>query len=165
MQEKDFEELYAACAPRLVRAVYAVTGDLGDSQDVVNEAFACAWSRRRSFGEVDSPEAWLRTVAMRLAVSRWRRARTGALAWRRHGPPDPVPELSPDSVALVRALRALPEAQRVAVVLHYFYDLPLERIAAETSTTPSSVKSRLFRARASLEHLLTDPVEETTDVR
>src|SRR4051794_13948909 len=76
MTESEFVELWSACAPRLVRAVYAITGDVGEAHDVVSEAFARAWARRRAFAQVDEPEAWLRTVAVRLAVSRWRKART-----------------------------------------------------------------------------------------
>lgn len=163
MTESEFEQLYAACAPRLVRAVYAVTGDLGEAQDVVSETFMRAWSSRGSLGRVEQPEAWLRTVAVRLAVSRWRRTRTAAAAWRRRAPSDRVPEISPDSVALVTALRALPDAQRVAVVLHYYYDLPLEQIAAETESSLSAVKSRLSRARTALAALLSDsPVKGTS---
>nr|WP_231127613.1 MULTISPECIES: sigma-70 family RNA polymerase sigma factor [Motilibacter] len=152
--------MYAACAPRLVRAVYAVTGDMNEAQDVVNEAFMRAWAARRSLGRVDQPEAWLRTVAVRLAVSRWRRTRTAAAAWLRKDIAEAVPEVSPDSVALVAALRQLPDTQRVAVVLHYFYDLPLARIATETNSSLSAVKSRLSRARTTLAVLLADPAPQ-----
>ncbi|RZS87320.1 RNA polymerase sigma-70 factor (ECF subfamily) [Motilibacter rhizosphaerae] len=162
MTEDEFSQLYAASQPRLVRAVYAVTGDLGEAQDVVSETFVRAWTKRRTLGDVDAPEAWLRTVALRLAVSRWRRARTSAAAWRRHGPPPDVPGLSPDSVALVAALQRLPDAQRVVTVLHYLYDLPLEQIAVETSTSLGSVKSRLFRARSALAPLLDDSLHDPT---
>ena len=157
MTDAEFEQMYVAFAPRLVRAVYAVTGDIGEAQDVVAETFMRAWSSRRSFGRVDQPEAWLRTVAVRLAISRWRRTRAAAAAWNRKDASQVVPEVSPDSVALVAALRHLPDAQRVAVVLHYFYDLSLEQIAAETESTLSAVKSRLSRARAALAVLLADP--------
>lgn len=162
MTEAEFEQLYAASAPRLLRAVYAVTADLGEAQDVVHETFLRAWSARRTFAAVDQPEAWLRTVAVRLAVSRWRRARTAASAWRRTGEAGVVPEISPDSVALVAALRTLSDAQRVALVLHYFYDLPLEQIATETGSSVTAVKSRLLRGRTALAGLLHDPASEET---
>jgi len=164
MTEAEFEQLYTHFAPSLTRAVLALTGDLGEAQDVVQETFTRAWTRRATFSAIAEPHAWLRTVAMRLAVSRWRRTRNSARAWLLRRDEQDAGEISPDSVALVTALQGIPHAQRTAVVLHYLYDLPLDQIAEETSSSVASVKSRLFRARRSLAHLLTDQLEETPHV-
>ena len=59
--------------PRLVGQLAGVTGDPAEAEDVVMEAFARAAPRRSSFHEADNPEAWLRTVAVNVARSRWRR--------------------------------------------------------------------------------------------
>jgi DNA-directed RNA polymerase specialized sigma24 family protein len=40
-----FDAFYAASAPRLVRQLHAMTGDLTEAQDCVQEAFARAWQR------------------------------------------------------------------------------------------------------------------------
>lgn len=101
----------------------------------------------------------MRRVAWRLAVSRLRRARVGVGLLRRQGPPPDEPALSPDRVALLAALRQLPEAQRRAVVLHHLCDLSVEQVAAETGAPTGTVKARLSRGRTALALLLTDPVE------
>ncbi len=150
--------------PTADRAVFAVTADMGEAQDVVSETFVRAWDSRRSLATVDHPHAWLRTVAMRLAVSRWRRARSAATAWRRHGAIPDQAELSGDNVALVAALRQLPEAQRVAIVLHYLYDLPVAQVAEETASSVGAVKTRLSRARTALAFLL-NPTADPEDSR
>lgn len=75
MTEEEFDAFYTAAFPRLVGQLYAFTGDHGEAQDVVQEAFVRAWDRRSSFDAAQAPEAWIRTVATRLAVSRFRRAR------------------------------------------------------------------------------------------
>lgn len=81
---------------------------------------------------------------------------------------DPAPERSvagpsPDRVAVAAALRRIPEAQRVAIVLHYFCDLSLAQIAVETGVPIGTVKARLSRARASLALSLAErPMEETS---
>ena len=159
MTPEEFDAFYAASARRLVSQVYAMTGDLAEAQDAVQEAFVRAWDHRRRLDSADRPEAWVRTVAYRIAVSRWRKARSSALAWRRHGEPGHVPEPDPTSTVLVAALRRLPEAQRRAIVLHHLCDLSVEQVAHETGSPVGTVKARLSRGRAALAQLMTDPTE------
>jgi RNA polymerase sigma-70 factor (ECF subfamily) len=154
--EDEFDAFYLASYSRLVAALFAMTGDLAEAQDVVQDAFVRAWDRRRQLSTVDHPEAWVRTVAWRLAVSRFRRARTGLRAWRRHGPPPDVAGPDVHHPALVAALRRIPEAQRQAIVLHHLCDLPVEQVAAEVGAPVGTVKARLSRGRAALAQHLTD---------
>jgi RNA polymerase sigma-70 factor, ECF subfamily len=126
----SFEEVYAADGPRLVTELYAVTGSLAEAEDVVQEAFVRAYGRWSKVEALDAPSAWIRRVALNLAMSRFRALRRAARhAPRLHGRPEedrPVPE---DTVALVAALGALPLRQRAAIVLHYWADLPVAEIA------------------------------------
>ena len=151
-----FDAVYDAAFARLVAQVTALTGDVTESQDVCQEAFVRAWQRWDHVGSLDVPEAWVRRVAFRLAVSRWRRARTRASALLRAGPAPDVPALSPDAVALVAALRRLPGAQREALVLHHVADLPVAEVARATSAPEGTVKARLSRGRTTLAGLLAD---------
>ena len=66
-------EVYATSYRRLVGQVTGVTGDPVEAQDAVMEAFARAVSSGRSFLVADDPEAWLRTVAVDVTRTRWRR--------------------------------------------------------------------------------------------
>ena len=152
----DFDAFYTASGPRLVRQLHAMTGSLGDAQDCVQEAFARAWQRWDAVRGYDNPEAWVRSVAWRLAVSRFRRVTTGARALRRHGVPDDVPGLTPDRVALVAALGRIPAAQRRAVVLHHVAGLSVQEVAEETGAPVGTVKARLSRGRAALAALLSE---------
>ncbi len=68
--EEEFDVFYAAAFPRLVGQLYALTGDHSEAQDVVQEAFVRAWDRRGALLAEGAPEAWIRTVAVRLAVCR-----------------------------------------------------------------------------------------------
>ncbi len=77
MNEQEFDEFYAGSFPRLVGQLYAMTGSFAEAQDCVQEAFVRAWQHRKELAVVASPEAWVRTCAWRLAVSRrQRRCRT-----------------------------------------------------------------------------------------
>ena len=158
MDEREFDELYDASFRRLVAQVYALTGDLEEARDCVQEAFVKAWSHRRRLeraGSSGHPEAWVRTVAYRIAVSRWRRVKRGRRdPDRALAAPLTTGPLGPDHVAVVAALRQLPEEQRRALVLHHLADLPVADIARQEGTPVGTVKARLSRGRAALALLL-----------
>lgn len=151
-------DLYAGSYRRLVGQLAAMVGDVGEAEDLVQEAFVRAagqWSRLERY---DNPEAWLRTVAMNLARSRWRRGKRAAAALvRLRTNAEHVPAPTPEHVTLVAALRTLPAAQREALVLFHIADLPIDDIARELGVPSGTVKARLSRGRAALAALLDEP--------
>lgn len=161
MSAQEFDVFYANTYSRLVGQLYAMTGDYAEAQDVVQEAFAKAWDRLASFSAGDSPEAWVRTVAWRLAVSRFRRAKRALELLGSNYVERQVAEPTPERAALVAALRTLPERQRRAIVLHYLCDLSVDQVAAETGSPAGTVKVWLARGRAALARQLSG--EERND--
>jgi RNA polymerase sigma-70 factor (ECF subfamily) len=148
--ETSFDAFYRASRQRLFDTLYALTGNPAEAQDVVHEAYARAWQRWSKVGEYGDPEAWVRTVARRIAVSRWRRTRNRLVAHRRAGEPPPLPGPTPDRLMLVAALAKLSVAQRTAIVLHHLLGLPVAEVAAETGVPEGTVKARLSRGRRAL---------------
>jgi RNA polymerase sigma-70 factor (ECF subfamily) len=161
----EFNAFYLGSAQRITRQLVLLTGDRMEAEDVTQEAFERAWLRWSTVRDCRSPEGWVRTVAQRLAISRWRRVRNTATAWRRHGPPPDQPELDPQHVALMSALGKLPVKQRQAVVLYHLVDLSVEEVAAETGSSVSAVKKQLERGRAALADLLGDSDSDASQVR
>ncbi|MEU0962571.1 SigE family RNA polymerase sigma factor [Micromonospora sp. WMMD1076] len=157
---EDFDAFYTATARRVVHHVYALCGDLAEAQDVTQEAYARAWQRWSTVGAYEDPEGWVRTVAWRLTANRWRGLRRWFAARARLGRETPAPGPNPDRVALLAALRRLPDAQRLVVVLHHLHDLPVAEIARTSGMPEGTVKSYLSRGRAALAVLLTDDKEE-----
>ena len=154
--EADFAEFYAATWSRTLAVTYAMTGDRGAAEELAQEAYVRAWSRWRTVSGYEQPAAWVRQVATRLSVSRWRRRKVAA-AWfarNRHervvDPPDET------SAALVQALLLIPEAQRRAIVLHHLADLPVDEVARIEHTPVGTIKARLSRGRTSLAALLAE---------
>ena len=161
MTEEEFDAFYAASFRRLVSQVYAMIGSRDEAQECVQEAFVRAWSHRSKIDAGNAPEAWVRTTAYRLAVSRWRRRK---LAER--SPDRAAQETgfagSPNEtrVALMAALQQLPDEQRRAIVLHHICDLPVKDVASEVGVPEGTIKARLSRGRTALAALLGD--EPTT---
>jgi RNA polymerase sigma-70 factor, ECF subfamily len=157
-------QAYQAYYRRLVAAVYALTGDYAEAQDLVQEAYARALARPKVFLDVADPEAWLRTVAMNLARTRWRRhrlfdtlVRTGRVART----PESVPGADPDRVALVTALQRLSRATREAIVLHHLADMSVHDVAEAMGVPVGTVKARLSRGRAMLATMLSEHADDT----
>jgi RNA polymerase sigma-70 factor, ECF subfamily len=165
MAERDFDEFFASNYGRLVVQMYAVTGNLADAEDAVQEAFTRASVRWGRIGGYDSPEGWVRRVALNLAFTGLRRARRLLEVLSRVPAPPPVPPLPADSLALVEALKALPLGFRQVLVLHYLADLPVERVAGELGIAVGTAKSRLSRAREALARQLVDGGEEVASGR
>lgn len=149
----SLRDVFDASYRKLVVQLYAITSNFDEAEDVVQEAFVRAAASGRRFLRVENPEAWLRTTAIHVHRSRWRKLRNGKRARDRMVVPRDPAALE-DHVAIISALRALPEAQRQVIALHYLADLPVHEIAEELGVPPGTVKSRLSRGRDALAALL-----------
>ncbi|MEO3775350.1 SigE family RNA polymerase sigma factor [Micromonospora sp. B11E3] len=159
-----FDEFYRGSRQRLLGFVYVLTGNLAEAQDAVQEAYIRAWQRWSTVSRYDDPEAWVRVVASRIAVSRWRSLRSRARAYLRHGVQETAPPPNTDTVEVVAALRRLPEEQRIALALYYLLGMPVAEVARETAAPVGTVKARLSRGRAALAGLLAvSDLEEAAD--
>jgi RNA polymerase sigma-70 factor, ECF subfamily len=157
LDEDEFDEFYSASYRRVCGQVFAMIGNVDEAQECTQEAFAKAWAHRRRLDRGGQPEAWVRTVAYRMAVSRWRRVqRSRRPADRALSPRLTAEAPSVAPVAVTEALRRLPEAQRRVLVLHHLADLSVREIAAELGVPEGTVKARLSRGRAQLRTLLDD---------
>jgi RNA polymerase sigma-70 factor, ECF subfamily len=155
----EFDAFYAATSRRLVGQLFAMTGDLGEAEDALQEAYIRAWQQWPKIGAYANPEGWVRSVAFKLCVNAWWKTRNRLTAHRRAAPRSEAgsgSELGPDLLALVRALRQLPERQRRVLVLHYVADLTVEQITRETGMPAGTVKSYLSRGRAALAPLVSE---------
>jgi RNA polymerase sigma-70 factor (ECF subfamily) len=146
---QNVEALYRADADRLWRAVYAYAADPDVASESVAEAYAQALRRGSA---VRDPAAWIWRTAFRIAA--------GALKSRRAGdrlsvsPAEHVDRYAdPD---LLDALQALPEAQRAALILFYYADLPVSAIAHRLGSNALAVRANLSRGRRRLHALLGD---------
>jgi RNA polymerase sigma-70 factor (ECF subfamily) len=162
----DFEAFYVRTGRHMLTVAYSFTGNWGDAEDLVQNAYVAAYRRWHVVGTYDDPAAWVRRVLTNAAVSRWRglgreldvRRRLAA----RSGPA--TADDAPDDERFWAALRSLPRQQMAVAVLHYVDDQSIESIAAALGCTAGTVKTQLFRARQRLAVLLGTDEEGTEDV-
>jgi RNA polymerase sigma-70 factor (sigma-E family) len=151
----EFDQWVAARGPALLRLAYVLTGNRADAEDAVQDALARALPRWEHIRTVGDPDAYVRRMVVNAHTSWWRRFRKRET---------PVAEAFTDGRSDVpatderdrvwRACLALPEAQRVAVVLRYYEQLEYAEIAALTGVAKGSVRSRVSRGLATLRTLL-----------
>jgi RNA polymerase sigma-70 factor (ECF subfamily) len=148
----NLQEVFDASYRRLVVQLYAVVGNAGEAEDLVQDAFVRASASGSRFLKVENPEAWLRRTAINLHRNRWRKLRN----YSRIRPELETRETRRDLPGLeehlivVDALRHVPAPQREVLALHYLADLPVAEIASSLGVPEGTVKSRLMRGREAL---------------
>ncbi|MDX6284635.1 MAG: hypothetical protein QOG53_120 [Frankiales bacterium] len=146
----DYDAFFRTEYGQVVRVVQGVLGDRARAEEVAQEAFVRLLVRWDKVATYERPDAWVRRVAVRLAVRVSRRDRMRTVLERRVEPP--VEKQSSSEV--FRLLDRLPRAQRVAIVLHYLEDRPVSDIAAVLGCAEVTARVHLHRARRRLEELL-----------
>jgi RNA polymerase sigma-70 factor (sigma-E family) len=151
-RDARFTEFVRTRQMALLRFAWLVSGrSPAHAEDLVQEALTRLYGR---WSRVTDPEAYARTAIYRLNVSVWRalRRETSPDAAFDAGRPDERLEAIDGDAALVRAVRALPPKQRLAVVLKYWCDYDDAHIAEVLGcaqvTVRSTVRRGLLRLRA-----------------
>jgi len=155
-QERDFASFYVNTWGRTVACAFAVTAELAAAEDCAQEAYSRAWSRWSRLDAYEDPAGWVRQVATRLAISRWRRTRTALAFLRRTRGLEDAAGPDENAVALAVALTRIDSKQRRAIVLHYLADLSVADVARLENCPEGTIKARLARGRAALIPLLDD---------
>ncbi len=147
----DFDAMFAAEYPSVLRTIYLMCRDESLAQDVTQDAFVELLRHWDAVSRLDRPGAWVRRVAIRKAGRQLRRDRRRRAAER---VVEPARHLEPVDVDVLRAVHALSPRQRAAVVLYYFEDRPLEEVADLLGCSASTAGAHMHRARARLGGLL-----------
>jgi RNA polymerase sigma factor (sigma-70 family) len=159
-EERDFECFFRARFSSIARTVFLIVHDAPLAEDLASEAFLTAYRRWSSLEAVDHPDAWVRKVAVRLAIRHHGRERARPRLERvAAGAPVESVDLLPDP-DLAAALARLPRMQHAAVVLFYYEDRPVAEIALLLQVSESTVKQHLMRARTRLARELGEEVPD-----
>lgn len=146
--EAEFVVLFEREYPAVVRTVSLIIGDAGAAEELTQEAFTRLYTRWTSVRGYERPGAWVRRVAVNLALSR-RRRKKGERAIN-VSPASVSDAPGAVSIDVHRALLTLPKQQRAAIVLHYLDDLPVKDVAEHLRCSESTAKVHLHRARNAL---------------
>jgi RNA polymerase sigma-70 factor (ECF subfamily) len=140
-------------------------GNLDDAHDIAQQVFIRVWKSAPRYEPSAKFTTWLFTIMRNLVFNETRRrTRRKEVPLENENDDDPPRQYAdlttagPDHLtqqdelekALDQAIAALPEKQRLAVVLRRHEDMPYEQICEILKMSLPAVKSLLFRARTEL---------------
>ena len=161
----DLEQL----RQRAFAIAYRMLGSVGDAEDVAQEALLRLHATTE---RIDSPAAFVSTVATRLAIDELRSARVRRETYVGEWLPEPLPTAAADrptgadpfpepgehaelsdslSLAFLVLLERLTPEQRAALLLHDVFDYSHEEVAEIIGKSPSASRQLASRARRQVE--------------
>lgn len=163
-----FEQIVEIHQGAVIGTVAKMLGGMGDAEDIAQQVFIRVWKSAARYKPSAKFTTWMFTITRNLVFNEMRR--------RQRKPSVSMDEreqeynlLTPDEStsapdqqvlenelvqAIDSAIQALPEKQRLAVILRRYEDRSYEEIADILGLSLSAVKSLLFRARTQLKENL-----------
>ena len=146
----SFDEFFLDHHERLFLALYFVTGDRHDAEELMQDAFLKLWERWDAIEEIDDPIAYLFRVALNGFRSRLRRAAVAARHLTVATASDPFGDVEVRE-DLRRSLQRLAPRQRAALVLTDVYGFTSDEAGVLLGIRASTVRVLSSQARAALE--------------
>jgi RNA polymerase sigma-70 factor (ECF subfamily) len=147
----------------LFSIAYRMVGEVGDAEDVVQEAYLRAHRVLADGGEIHEPKAFLTEVTTRLAIDHLRSARVRRERYVGPWLPEPIvaegeptPEqhaeqLESLSMAFLVVLETLSPVERAVFLLHDVFGFDFEEVAAAVERSPANARQIAVRARKHIE--------------
>jgi RNA polymerase sigma factor (sigma-70 family) len=155
---------------QLINLAYRLLGSLAEAEDAVQETYARWYAMSRPQQQaIESPGAWLTTVASRICLDLLGSARARRERYVGEWIPEPVPDSAEwisgqpggtpadpaDRVTLDESvtmaflvmLEAMTPAERVALILHDVFRYPFDEVAQITGRTPAASRQLASSAR------------------
>lgn len=156
---KAFEELYLLYHRRLARFLMRLAPRYEIAEEVINDTFWIVWRKAGNFRGDSRVSTWIMGIAYRRAMKSLRREHAHTQA--EQGDPSAFSSPSEEPAKaeeledwITQGLRQLPLEQRMAIELAYYLGHSYEEIAAIMDCPATTVKARMFHARARLRSAL-----------
>lgn len=159
MTEEGFEQAVRAYANTIFRVACHALKDRQEAEDVTQTVLLRLYQYAGEFQSGEHLKHWLLRVTVnesrKVLRSPWRRRNVSLEDW------DGAAE-TPEDRGVLEAVMALDVKYRVPVYLFYYEDCSVQEIAAALGTNPSTVQTRLQRAREKLRNALSEEKKEGT---
>ncbi len=156
--EQRFEAEAIPHMRSLYGTAYRLTRNAADAEDLVQETFLRAYRAFAGYTPDTNIRAWLYTILYRVRADHYRRIGRSpqTVELLDEGPAVPAPQekLAQGQEDVARALAALPECFRAAVVLRDIQEFNYDEIAGILDIPIGTVMSRIHRGRSQLRRAL-----------
>lgn len=161
---------YNACVVRYTDTVYRIafhsTGTREDAEDITQEVFLKLYHQDRSWSSEEEIKAWLIRVTINTGHSLFRnpfvkrRTELPEEAWEKIPGADSQEERLLTHKTVIDAVMALPPQYRIIIYLYYYEEYSVAQISEIMQIKPTTIQTRLARARAKLKTALADSFPE-----
>jgi RNA polymerase sigma-70 factor, ECF subfamily len=169
-----FRQLVERHQHAVIGTVAKMLGNPSEAEDIAQQVFLRIWRNAKRYRPDAKFTTYLYTITRNLVFNETRRksrkkeVSSDAREENSNQLVEANPEGKPDSellqaelqAAVDAAIAALPETQRMAVVLRNYEQLSYEEIAEVMDLSVSAIKSLLFRARTTLREVLSSYLAE-----
>jgi RNA polymerase sigma factor (sigma-70 family) len=156
-RELEYAWFFRTEFPSVLRTVYLILRDRGRAEDIAQDAFTQLYRHWRKVSNYERPEAWVRRIAIRMALRQQKRDRLRTVLERRAM--GPTFDRTSD-IDLADAMTSLSPTQRAVIVLYYYEDRPTAEFVEILGISQSTVRVHLSRARRHLAELLREEVAD-----
>jgi RNA polymerase sigma-70 factor (sigma-E family) len=172
--EQSLDALVRSRGTALVGYAYLLCGDRREAEDLVQDALVKTYSRGRVATQPTNVEGYVRRAILTTFLDGFRRRRSWAAVRHLVEPAESTPgpeQATGDRIDIRAALTALAPRERACVVLRFYEDMTVARIADELSVSEGAVKRYLSDGVRRMEDLLgpvatpTAPENNSMDVR
>jgi RNA polymerase sigma-70 factor (ECF subfamily) len=153
----DFEAFFQVHHADLFGALYLITRNRHEAEEIMQDAFLKVLERWERVGSLTDPVGYLYRTAMNLFRKRWRRASLMLRHTAGLTPQDDEISLIETRVDVVRAMASLSPRQRAVVVLTELLEFSSEEAGRMLGIAPGTVRMHASRGRAALADMLAGP--------
>jgi RNA polymerase sigma-70 factor (ECF subfamily) len=155
--QRAFEDLMIASEKRVALLAWRVLGDAEEVKEAVQETFLRLFRHLGRYDEQHDFYGWLYRISINVCrdLDRRRRRRriffaplADALAFTRAPRHDERLTTESEMALVTRAIDALPQKERLAIILRDVEERPTDEVAAILGNTPSTVRVQVRNARA-----------------
>jgi RNA polymerase sigma factor (sigma-70 family) len=162
MPANSFDELFEEHYEPVLRALYLLTGNSHEAEDLAQEAFARIYERGIRLSPTQNVAGYVYRIAVNLHRSRLRRLGVAVRRLRMLHPREVGDDFGPidDRDVLGKALARLSRAEREALVLVEWVGMTDAEAGEVLGTTPGAISTRISRAKARLRLALREGVDD-----
>ena len=151
-REETLVRMMSEYGNMMVRLAYLCLGDASLAEDAVQEAFLKAYRHLDSFRGESAEKTWLSSIV----INTCKDMRRGPFMryFQRTVPIENAEWYGKEQVwrddSVLQAIMALPELDRQVILLRFYQELPVSKVARIVGASESAVASRLVRAKDKL---------------
>lgn len=159
MTDEIFEQAVRDHANTIFRVACHAVKDRQEAEDVTQTVLLRLYQYSGEFQSDEHLKHWLLRVTVnesrKVLRSPWRKRNIPLEDW------DGITE-EPEERGVLEAVMSLDAKYRLPIYLYYYEDCSIQEVAVALGTNPSTIQTRLQRARAKLRNVLAEEKKEGT---